>query len=130
MGNGATSPRGSWLFQLGHQPLAEDGLQPRAGLCAGTRGRRASLAVPFPMLSLRPPIHPFQASRRPLAFLTGTRRPVVLGPVVFSSFWLYLSASGSKQGGFMERLLTLRLCHPAFLFLGWLTQTLTLTSHT
>ncbi|XP_055399263.1 translation initiation factor IF-2-like [Bubalus kerabau] len=25
MGTGATSPRGPWLFQLGHQPLAEDG---------------------------------------------------------------------------------------------------------
>ena len=30
----------------------------------------------------------------------------------------------------MERPLTLRLCHPASLFLGWLTQILMLTSHT
>ena len=73
MGTGATSPRGPWLFQLGHQPLAEDGLQPRARLHAGTPERRASLAVPPHAFAL-PPIHQFQASRRPLAFSDGCPR--------------------------------------------------------
>ena len=74
MGTVATSPRGPWLFQLGQQPLAEDGLQPRAGLRAGTPGRRASLAMPPPTLLLCLPIHQFQASRRPLAFCDGCPR--------------------------------------------------------
>ena len=96
MGTGATSPRGPWLFQLGHQPLAEDGLQPRARLHAGTPGRRASLAVPPPRFRSAHPSISFRHPDGHSPSVTGARGPVVLGPVVFSGFWLYLSASGSK----------------------------------
>lgn len=83
-----------------------------------------------PTLSLCPQSISFRHQDGHSPSLTGARGPVVLGTVVFSGFWLYLSVSGSKRGELMERPLTLRLCHPAFLFLGWLTQILMFTSHT